>query len=108
MVHEELTLTRATIKGALKSMDYSRRLQTVLANISCGTFSKYYSKEGVRLSVKCPLCSEVCALPHLQGHMSERFPRNGEEDDIINYLVRLVKKADPGSRLLPLPTQDPE
>ena len=73
-----------------------------------GTFFRYYRKEGERLSVKCPLCSEVCTLSHLQGHLSERYPINGEEDDVIDYLVRLAKKADPGSSLLPLPIQDSE
>ena len=41
VVHRELGLTRAIIKRTLKSLDHSRRLQMVFANISCGTFFKY-------------------------------------------------------------------
>ena len=107
MVHKELGLTRAIIKGTLKSLDHSRRLQMVFANISCGTFFKYYNQEGVRLQTNCPLCPEVCTLSHLQSHISAAFPRTGGEDEMVDYLVCMATVANPGSRLLPLPIQDP-
>ena len=107
-VHLELELNRSVIKTAMQSLDFSRRFQMIFANLICGTYFKYYNKEGDRLQVRCPLCSAVCTLSHLQTHISQQFPRGGEESDLVDYLVNLVKIADPKPKLLPLPIQNPE
>ena len=80
---------------------HGRRLQMVFANISRGTFSKYYSTERGRLSVTCPLCSPVCTLPHLQDHIAINAPTTGEAEDSLDSLVPPTEKAAPTSRALP-------
>ena len=107
-VHIELGLTRSLIKATMKSLAFSRKLQVTFANISCGTFFKCYNKDSVRLNVQCPICPEICTLSHLRCHLSVQLPHSGDEEELVEYLARLVKSADPKLRLLPIPIQSPE
>ena len=52
--------------------------------------------------------AEARTLSHLQGHIPERFPQDGEDSDLVEYLLRPIKRVDLVSRLLSLPIQDPE
>ena len=106
MVHKELGLTRAIIKGTLKSLDHSRRLQMVFANISCGTFFKYYDAAGNRQQVKCPLCEEPCSLTHLQNHLPMENPDPENEEELVEYLSSLTELVAPSSTVIPIPLQD--
>ena len=87
----------------MKSLDHCRRQQQVLASIACGTFFKYYDQDGVRLQVKCPICSEVCTFPHLLSHVSVEAPAGGGEDEMAEFLIALTKIANPAPLLLPTP-----
>lgn len=107
-VHQRLGLSRQTIKVAMKSLDHCRGLQQVLANVACGAFFKYYDQNGVRLQVKCPVCSEVCAFPHLLSHVPAEAPVRGEEEEMVEYLTQLTKIGNPAPLLLPTPIMTTE
>ena len=78
----------------------------VFANIVCGTFFKTYSREGLKLPVKCPICDEVCTLQHLQGHMpSELSILDGGEEAMAHFLRALTRATTPKSTVLPAPHQ---
>ena len=100
MVRQTLRLNRPLIKATMKSLDYSRRMQIVFANVACGTFFKYYKKDSERVGVRCPLCPEAC---NLQSHLPKRFPKYGEESELAEYPVCLTKRVAPSSSILPLP-----
>ena len=107
-VHQKLRLSRQVMKAATKSLDHCRRQQQVLASIACGTFFKYYDRNGVRLQVKCPICSEVCTFLHLLSHVSVEAPVEGEEDEMVEFPIELTKIANPAPLLLPTPIMTTE
>ena len=104
-IQNTLALNRPLIKSALKILDGNRRHQTTLASIVCGTFFKYYSKEGERLKVRRPLRNETDSLAHISTHVGlpTRDPNN--EDETVEYLMAPAQKVTPQSSLLPIPIE---
>ena len=107
-IHQELNLSRPIIKEVLKALDGCRKQQMTFANIVRGTFFKYYSKTGQRLTVRCPLRGDINALQHLQNHLKIKTPDILDEDGWVAYLKTLAIMVTPksGATLLPTPVID--
>ena len=103
-IHKRLNLSKAVIYEAFKRFAGTRQSQVLLANILRGTFFKYYEK-GVRLQVRCPLCTEICCLQHLCSHLGATIPQCVSPEEIIDYLVRLIEMVAPQSKTRPKPIQ---
>ena len=102
-IHKQLGLNRSVIFDTFKLLLYSRRRQMVLANILCGTFFKFYNKEGERLSVRCPLCPAVCTLDHLCSHVEIPLPATDQKEELAEYLRKLTVLVTPSEKAMPVP-----
>ena len=56
-IYRHFDLNRAALKATFVALGRDRNAQGIFANIICGAFFKYYSKQGELVSIKCPLYS---------------------------------------------------
>ena len=106
LIQTQVNLTRSSLKAVLKGMGDGRGGQMIFASITCGTLFKFYSKEGVRLDVKCPLRGAVNSLRHTRDHLRRNAPEaHVEEEEQVVYLLALARMVAPKSKITLDPIQ---
>ena len=110
-IYAELHLTRSIIKEVLTRLRSDRRKQMVFASIVFATRFKTFAVDNEPQAAKCMRCGERDTFDHtLQCCRVGDIPCNGNAENLLDFLVGLVREAAKGAPVrpirLPLPDID--
>ena len=102
-IYGELHLTRSIIKEMFTKLHNDRRRRTVFAGIICATRFEALNADGLLQPAICMRCGGQDSFAHLLSCSDlGSLPDDGSPEELMDYLIALVREAARGAPLVPI------